>query len=294
MLKYLSFCFIVPLRPMELGRYNTLKILRETDPGLYLGDDQENEVLLPHKYKPQAYEVGQNIEVFVYKDNEARLIATTLTPKAQVGEFAYLRCSQQTAHGAFMEWGIEKDLFVPFKEQARKMTPGSWYTVYVYIDPKTERLTGSSKTRKYLSNKEVDLKKYDEVEVLVTHITEKGANVIVNGKHDGLIYIENIFEDIRSGDRIPAYVKKIRPDNKIDLVLQQEGYRSIAPNADFLLEELEVAGGFLPLTDKSDPEEIKELLGMSKKSFKKALGALYKARKVTIEEDGISLIDTPN
>lgn len=277
---------------MQLGQYNELKILRETDPGLYLGDEEGNEVLLPHKYKPQNYKEGDDLSVFVYKDNEERLIATTLQPKAVVGEFAYLRCSEQTNHGAFMEWGIEKDLFVPFKEQARKMNPGSWYTVYIYIDPKTERLTGSSKTRKFLSNENVELKKYDEVQILITHLTDRGANAIVNGKHDGLIYIENIFEDIRSGDRIPAYVKKIRPDNKIDLVLQQEGYRSIAPNADYLLEELEMAGGFLALTDKSDPEEIKELLGMSKKSFKKALGSLYKARKVKIDEEGISLIDT--
>ena len=274
---------------MELGQYNTLTILRETDPGLYLGDPEENEVLLPHKYKPQKYAIGDAVEVFVYRDNEARLIATTLTPKAVVGEFAYLRCSQQTSHGAFMEWGIEKDLFVPFKEQARKMNPGSWYTVYIYIDPKTERLVGSSKTKKYLSNENISLQKYDKVDILITHITERGANAIVNGQHDGLIYIENIFEDIRIGDRLPAYVKKIRPDNKIDLLLQQEGYRSIEPNAEFLLEELEMAGGFLAVTDKSDPETIKELLGMSKKSFKKALGSLYKARKVKIEEDGISL-----
>ena len=275
---------------MELGTYNTLEIIRETDPGLYLADQEGNEVLLPHKYKPETYKEGDSIEVFVYRDNEARLIATTLKPKAEVGEFAYLRCSQQTNHGAFMEWGIEKDLFVPFKEQARKMNPGSWYTVYIYIDPKTERLVGSSKTKKYLSNENLELNKYDKVDILITHITERGANAIVNGKHDGLIYIENIFEDIRSGDRLPAYVKKIRPDNKIDLLLQPEGYRSIAPNADYLLEELEMAGGFLALTDKSDPEQIKELLGMSKKSFKKALGTLYKARKVKIEEDGISLI----
>ena len=172
---------------MELGRYNTLEIIRETDPGLYLADQEGNEVLLPHKYKPETYKEGDAIEVFVYRDNEARLIATTLKPKAEVGEFAYLRCSQQTNHGAFMEWGIEKDLFVPFKEQARKMTPGSWYTVYIYIDPKTERLVGSSKTKKYLSNDNVELNKYDKVDILITHITERGANAIVNGKHDGLI-----------------------------------------------------------------------------------------------------------
>lgn len=278
---------------MNLGQFNRLTILRETDPGLYLADTDGNEVLLPHKYKPENYAIDDEIEVFVYRDNLARIIATTLVPKATVGEFAYLRCAQQTRHGAFMEWGIEKDLFVPYKEQAREMKPGSWYTVYVYIDPKTERLVGSSKTKKYLSNDNIELNKYDEVEILVTHLTEKGANVIVNGKHDGLIYLENIFEDIRSGDRIPAYIKKIRPDGKIDLLLQPEGYRSIEPNAEYLLEELEMAGGFLALTDKSDPNEIKQQLGMSKKSFKKALGALYKDRKVLIEDTGISLIEKP-
>ncbi len=275
---------------MQLGDYNTLTILRETDPGLYLGDETEDVVLLPHKHKPEQYAVGDNIEVFVYRDNEARIIATTLRPEMTVGQFGYLKCNDVTDHGAFMEWGIEKDLFVPFKEQARPMTKGNWYIVYVYVDEKTERLVGSSKTQKYLTNKDLEIKKFDKVQILVSHITDKGANVIINGKHEGLIYLEDIFEDIRTGDKLEAFVKKVRDDNKVDIVLQEEGYRSIEPNANYVLEELVAAGGFLPLHDKSSPEDIKAYLGLSKKSFKKAIGTLYKDKKILIQNDGITTV----
>lgn len=276
---------------MQLGEYNTLTILRETDPGLYLGDDSEEVVLLPHKHKPESYQIGDKLRVFVYKDNLQRIIATTLEAKITVGEFGYLRCSEVTDKGAFMEWGIEKDLFVPFKEQARPMKEGNWYIVYAYIDELTERLVGSSKTQRFLDNTTLDIKKYDKVDLLVTHLTERGANVIINGKYNGLIYIENIFEDIRTGDSLPGYVKKIRHDNKVDIILQEEGYRSIEPNSQYVLDELKGAGGFLELSDKSDPDLIKDMLGMSKKSFKKAIGNLYKNKLISIAPDGISLID---
>lgn len=275
---------------IKLGEYNTLTILRETEPGLYLGDEEDNVVLLPHKYKPEEYTIGDQIKVFVYLDNEERPIATTLDPFLQLNTFGYLHCSAVTEFGAFMDWGLEKQLFVPFKEQARPMKKGSWYIVRLYLDEQTNRLVGSSKTNRFLQNKEITVEPYEEVEILVTHITDKGANAIVNGVHTGLVYIEDIFEDIRSGDRIKAYVKKIRSDNKIDLVLQKPGYKSIEPNANFIKEELEAAGGFLPLHDKSDPEEIKNMLGMSKKSFKKAIGTLYKDKQIVIKEDGIELI----
>lgn len=279
---------------IKLGEYNTLEILRETEPGLYLGDDEENVVLLPHKYKPEVYEIGDKISVFIYLDNEERPIATTLEPFLQLNTFGYLHCSDVNEYGAFMDWGLEKQLFVPFKEQARPMKKGNWYIVYLYIDEKTNRLVGSSKTNNFVQNNNLTVSVFDEVEILVTHITEKGANVIVNGVHKGLIYMEDIFEDIRTGDKLPAYVKKIRHDNKIDLVLQKPGYRSIEPNANFIREELEAAGGFLPLHDKSDPETIKNMLGMSKKSFKKAIGTLYKDKQISIKEDGIELLDAPN
>ena len=274
---------------MNLGQYNSLSILRETDPGLFLGDEQGNEVLLPHKYKPEQYEIGQRLEVFVYLDNQQRPIATTQEPYVTLNQFAYLRCCEVNQHGAFMDWGLVKQLFVPFREQARPMKSGHWYVIYLYLDPKTDRLVGSSKTNRFLSQEGMSLKKFDACEILVTHLTEKGANVIINERHQGLIYIDDIFEDIRSGDRLTAYVKKVRDDNKVDIVLQPLGYKSIEPNADYILQELEAAGGFLPLSDHSTPDLIRQELGMSKKLFKKAIGFLYKEKRITIAEDGISL-----
>lgn len=275
---------------IKLGEYNTLTILRETDPGLYLGDEEGNVVLLPHKYKPETYEIGDELEVFIYLDHEERPIATTLEPFLKLNTFGYLHCSAVTEFGAFMDWGLEKQLFVPFKEQARPMKEGSWYIVYLYLDEKTNRLVGSSKTNRFLQNDELTVEPMDKVDVLVTHITERGANVIINGIHKGLIYIEDIFEDIRSGDRIKAYIKNIRDDKKIDVVLQIPGYKSIEPNANYIREELEAAGGFLALHDKSDPDEIRNQLGMSKKSFKKAIGTLYRDKQIVIKEDGIELL----
>ena len=261
---------------LKLGEYQTLTILRDTDPGLYLGNAEGDEVLLPNKYRPDTFEIDDDLEVFVYLDYDERPVATTLTPYLTLNTFGYLHCADVNEYGAFMDWGVQKQLFVPFKEQARPMKVGNWYIVYLYLDEQTQRLVGSSKTNKYLSNDTLEIDKYAEVDILVTHLTEKGANAIVNGKHHGLIYEGDIFEDIRTGDRIKAYVKKIRHDNKIDLVLQAPGYRSIEPNANYVLDELKAAGGFLPLHDKSDPETIKNELGLSKKSFKKAIGSLYK------------------
>ena len=276
---------------IRLGEYNTLEILRETDPGLYLGDTEENVVLLPHRYKPENFNIGDMLEVFVYLDYEERPVATTLTPHVLLNDFGYLHCSDVNEFGAFMDWGVQKQLFVPFKEQARPMKVGNWYIVYLSMDEQTNRLVGSSKTNKYLNNDSVTLQKFDEIAIMVTHITDLGANVIVNGTHKGLIFINDIFEDIRTGDTMKAYVKGVREDNKIDVVLQSPGYRSIEPNANFILDELKAAGGFMPLHDKSDPQDIKNELGMSKKSFKKAIGTLYKDKQILIKPDGIELID---
>lgn len=276
---------------IRLGEYNTLTILRDTDPGLYLGDKEDNDVLLPHKYKPDSFEIDDEIEVFIYLDNEERPIATTLEPFLTLNTFGYLHCSDVTKYGAFMDWGLEKQLFVPFKEQARPMKIGNWYIVYLYLDEVTNRLVGSSKTNRFVQNENLTIKKYDTVDILVTHLTDKGANVIINGVHKGLIYLENIFEDIRTGDQLKAHVSKIRDDNKVDVVLQEPGYRSIEPNANFILDELKAAGGFLPLHDKSDPETIKNEMGMSKKSFKKAIGTLYRDKQILLKEDGIELLE---
>ena len=276
---------------LQLGEYQQLSILRDTDPGLYLGNEEGDEVLLPQKYKPESFEIGDVLNVFVYLDHEERPVATTLDPFIKLNEFGYLCCSDVNEYGAFMDWGLEKQLFVPFKEQARPMKVGSWYIVYMYLDEQSNRLTGSSKTNKFLNNENLTVEKFDEVDIMVTHLTEKGANVIVNGKHKGLIYLEDIFEDIRTGDRMKAYVKKIREDNKLDIVLQTPGYKSIEPNANYVLDELKAAGGFMPLHDKSDPEQIKNELGLSKKSFKKAIGSLYRDKQIIIKEDGIELAD---
>jgi predicted RNA-binding protein (virulence factor B family) len=277
---------------IEIGKYTTLVILRETDPGLYLGleDGAEEVILLPHKYKPENYAIGDEIKVFVYLDYEERPIATTLEPFVELNGFGYLRCADVTTHGAFMDWGLEKHLFVSFKEQARPMKVDNWYIVYMYLDAQTNRLAGSSKTNQFLQNENLSIQPFEEVNILVTHLTDKGANVIINGIHKGLIYLEDIFEDIRTGDRLKAYVKKIREDHKIDIALQTPGYESIVPNAEYILEELKAAGGFIPLHDKSAPETIKETLGLSKKSFKKAIGSLYRDKQIIIKEDGIELL----
>lgn len=275
---------------IKIGEYNDLDIIRETPQGIYLGDSEGNEILLPNKYIPEEFKIWDTLNVFVYLDHEERPVATTLKPYITLNEFAYLRCMVVNEIGAFMDWGLEKQLFVPFKEQARPMKEGSWYIVYMYMDEKTNRLVGTSKTRKFLTNEHVSVSKFDKVDILVTHLTEKGANVIINQKHEGLIYIENIFEDIRTGDQMEAYIKKVRDDGKIDVVIQPEGYKSIEPNAEFIYEELKAAGGFLPLHDKSTPEDIKNQLGLSKKLFKKAIGALYKDKVIAIKEDGIELL----
>ena len=260
---------------INIGAYNTLKILRDTDPGLFLGDDEDNDVLLPNKYVPEQFEIGDELTVFVYLDHEERPVATTLKPHIKPGEFALLRCNYTNQFGAFLDWNLEKDLFCPFKEQAFKMRKGDWYLVYCYMDEETDRLVASSKTNSFLSNKELSVNQFDEVDLIVSHPSEIGMNVIVNESHLGLIFKDDLFKEISVGDRLKGIVKKVRSDNKLDISLGQIGYRNIEPNAQLIVQELEDNSGFLALTDKSDPEEIKEILQMSKKVFKKALGTLY-------------------
>lgn len=274
---------------IKIGEYNTLKILRDTDPGLFLGDDEDNDVLLPNKYVPEHFEIGDELTVFVYLDHEERPVATTLKPHIKPGDFALLRCNYTNEYGAFLDWNLEKDLFCPFKEQAFKMRKGDWYLVYCYVDEETDRLVASSKTNSFLSNKELTVGQFDEVDLIISHPSDIGMNVIVNEKHLGLIYKDDIYKEISVGDRMKGIVKKVRTDNKLDISLSQIGYRNIEPNAQFILNELEDNRGFLALTDKSNPEQIKDMLQMSKKAFKKAVGSLYKQRVITIKEDGIYL-----
>ena len=275
---------------IKIGEYNTLEILRDTEPGLFLGDADGNEVLLPNRYVPEAFEIGDDLEVFIYLDNDERIIATTDDPYIIKGEFAMLRCNAVTNHGAFLDFGLVKELFCPFKEQAFPMKKGGWYLVHCYLDEISERLVATSKTKRFLDNKELTVQEFDEVDIIVSHPSDLGMNVIVNDKHFGLIYKDNIFQDIHVGDRLKGIVKKVRPGNKLDISLGQIGYRNIEPNAQKLLEYLDDNSGFIPLTDKSSPEDIKDALEMSKKTFKKAIGSLYKAKQITLETDGIKMV----
>lgn len=275
---------------IHLGKINTLAIIREAVQGLYIADEEGNEVLLPNRYVPENFKIWDKIEVFVYLDNEERPVATTDKPYVQLNDFAVLRCNQVNDFGAFLDWGLVKELFCPFKEQAFKMKPGGWYLVYCYIDEKTNRLVASSKTNRFLDNKELTVKEFDEVDLIVSHPSEIGMNVIVNKVHNGLIYKDAIFKDLSIGDKLTGIVKKIRPGNKLDISLGQIGYRNIEPNAELIMHELHDNGGFIKLTDRSEPEDIKELLQMSKKNFKKAIGTLYKQRLIDIKPDGIYLV----
>ena len=276
---------------IEIGAYNDLVILRDTDPGLYLGDQEGNDVLLPNKYVPASFEIGDSLNVFVYLDHEERPVATTLKPHIIPGDFAVLRCNYTNKFGAFLDWNLEKDLFCPFKEQAFKIIQGNWYLVYCYIDKKTGRLVASSKTNRFLSNKELTVKQFDEVDLIVSHPSSLGMNVIVNKMHLGMVYESDIFKDISVGDKLKGVVKKVRKDNKLDISLSQIGYRNIERSALIVLEKIKANNGKLPFNDKSDPEEIKSNFQMSKKAFKKAIGALYKKKLITIDKDGISLIE---
>ncbi|MDO1500864.1 S1-like domain-containing RNA-binding protein [Winogradskyella maritima] len=276
---------------IHLGEYNTLYILRDTEPGLFLGDDEAgtNEVLLPNRYVPETFEIGDKIEVFVYLDNEERPVAITDKPYITKGDFALLRCNEVSKHGAFLDWGLVKELFCPFKEQAFKMKKGGWYLVHCYLDEETDRLVASSKTMRFLDNTTLEVAQFDKVDLIVSHPSDIGMNVIVNKKHHGLIYKDEIYKDISVGDKLEGIVKKVRHDNKLDISLSQIGYRNIEPNAQLILDALKDNSGFIPLHDKSSPEAIKEELQMSKKSFKKAIGSLYKDKQITIKDDGIHL-----
>ncbi len=274
---------------MKIGHYNTLKIARETKVGLFLTDGKDD-VLLPLKYVPTEYNIGDELIVFVYLDHEERPVATTLEPYILMDEFGLLRVNYVNNIGAFLDWGLEKDLFVPFREQTPPKEKGKRYLVFAYIDEKTNRIVASSKTNQFLNNENVTLQVGDEVDLIISHITDVGINVIINDQYKGLLYKDQVYDDIRTGDRMEGYIKTIRPDNKIDVTLQKTGYQNIEPNAQKIVDELKASRGFLRLNDNSDPEDIKTVLKMSKKTFKKAIGLLYKDKQIELKEDGIYLI----
>lgn len=275
---------------IELGRYHTLKIDHEASPGLFLQNEEGEEILLPNKYVPEEFEIGGELEVFVYLDHSERPVATTLKPRAELDEFANLRCVETNEIGAFLDWGLEKHLFVPHKEQAYPMKTGNWYLIFCYLDESTDRLVGSSKVHAFLDNDELTVEPFEKVDLIVTSKTDLGFHVIVNELHLGLIYHDLIFQPLKTGDKTTGWITKIREDNKIDISLQRPGYRSIEPNADAVMEKLQHNDGYLPLHDKSDPDKIQEILKMSKKSFKRASGTLFKKRLIDIKNgDGIYL-----
>lgn len=274
---------------LHLGKKNTLRILRGTGVGMFLGDEEGNDVLLPKKYVPENAIVGEDIEVFIYRDSEDRIIATNLEPKIQLNQFACLQVKSVTAIGAFLDWGLEKDLFVPFREQNKKMEEGRWYAVYLYLDEETDRLVASCKVNRYFEKENIDLLIGQEVDLLIFEETDLGLNAVIDNKYKGLIYENEIFQRIKIGTRTKGFVKNLRDDNRVDLSLQKQGYANVEPNAERILEKLKSNNGFLDLTDKSDSNYVMYQLEMSKKTFKKAVGALYRQKIIRIEEDGIYL-----
>jgi len=275
---------------IQIGKINKLTILRETSVGLYLGDKEKNEVLLPNSYIKSSFKVKDEIEVFIYKDSEDRLIATTQIPYAQLYNFAYLRVVSVNEAGAFLDWGLEKDLFVPYSEQKTNMEEGESYVVYIYIDELTERIIGSSKISKFISNEVLQVEVGQEVDLVVFEESPLGYSCIINGMHRGLLYRNDIYKEIQSGDALKGYIKTIRQDNLIDLSLQKPGFKNVLSSTDIILEYLNENNGFLDLTDKSSPEEIAKRFSMSKATFKKSIGVLYRQRKVLIKDDGVHLV----
>jgi len=274
---------------LHLGVFNELTILRFTSVGAYLGDDEDNDVLLPTKYIPQGSEIGDQISVFLYLDSEDRIIATTLKPLLELHEFGLLRVNQVSHFGAFLEWGIEKDLFVPFKEQHLKMEESKSYIVYLYLDEATNRLVASSRIKRFLEFEVVIVYEGDEVDLLIHSTTELGKNVIVNDTYSGLIYKNDIVRPLRFGEKCKGFVTKVRPDGKLDIALEKPGFEKLESNSQRLLDIIKSNNGKLFLTDKSDPDRIREEVGMSKKTFKAAVGILYKLRMIQLKEDHIAI-----
>ncbi len=276
---------------IEIGKFSALRILRQASVGLYLGDESGEDVLLPNKYCSETMKPEDTIEVFVYRDSEGRKISTTLTPKILLNEFALLQVSAVSDVGAFLDWGLEKELMVPFREQRQKLEKGRWYIVYMDLDKKTDRLYASNKVERFLQNDEIFLKEGEQVTLLVLQKTDLGFSVIINNVHKGLIFENEIFKELNIGDKLSGYVKRIREDNKIDISIQPIGYKNFNDyNSELIYSTLIENNGFLSITDKSTPDEIYTQFGISKKAFKKSIGALYKDRKITILPDGIRLI----
>jgi predicted RNA-binding protein (virulence factor B family) len=275
---------------VEIGKYNTLRIIKILSFGAYLDGGDGLEILLPTRYVPQDAKVDDNIEVFIYHDNKGRLIATTAKPLAVAGEFQFMEVKSVNKTGAFLEWGLMKDLLVPFKEQKMPMKEGKWYLVYVHVDHVTKRIVASARIDKYLDNVIPNYTFNQEVDLLVADETEIGYKVIINNTHWGLVYRNEIFQRLEKGDHLKGYIKEVREDEKIDVSLTPLGYQKVEGIANIILESLKAQGGFIAVHDKSDPDLIYSLFRCSKKAFKQAIGSLYKQKLITIEPQGIKLV----
>lgn len=271
---------------VKAGDYNTLKVLRETGFGVYLDDGYEG-ILLPKRFVPEGIKPGDELKVFVYYDSEDRLIATTQQPKAKVGDIVKLKAVTITKQGAFLDWGLMKDLFVPKSKQLSGMREGGEYIVKIYIDEQTGRVTATEKVERLLSNEPLTVKEMDEVDLLIFRGTDIGYLVIINNLHTGVLHFNEVYRDVDIGDKFRGYIKKIRPDNKIDVVIGKPGYSRVEDEEGKVLRLLQQNNGYLPYHDKSSPEEIYSFFGMSKKTFKMTTGSLFKQRKIVFTKTGI-------
>lgn len=275
---------------IKLGKYNQLEVVKEVDFGVYLNGDEDGEILLPKRYVPEGTKPGDILNVFIYLDMEERLVATTLQPYVQVGEFACLQVAWVNQFGAFLDWGLMKDLFVPFREQKMKMQKGKRYVVHVHLDEESYRIVASAKVEHYLSTENPEYQPGQEVNVMVWQRTDLGYKVIVENQFSGMLFHNEVFQPLEAGMHLSAFVKQVRPDGKIDLELQKAGARKVDDFSEVLLQYIKDNDGFTPLNDKTDAEVIYQTFGVSKKTFKKAVGDLYKKGLVVLEEGGIRLV----
>lgn len=276
---------------VKAGEYNKLKVQRMVEFGAYL-DDGKDGILLPRRFVPARARPGDTLDVFIYHDSEDRLVATTQKPKAVVGEIAFMEVVSVTRQGAFMDWGLMKDLFVPRSKQLTGMRVGGQYFVKLYVDEQTGRVAATEKIEHYLSNDPLTVKEKDIVKLMIYRRSDIGYVVIINDHHTGVLHFNEIYRDIKPGDTFEGFIKTIRPDNKIDVAVGKPGYQRVEGETEKILRLLNENNGYLPYNDKSDPEEIYSFFGMSKKTFKMTTGNLFKQRKIIFTEGGIKLAET--
>lgn len=275
---------------IQIGKSYSLEIVKEVSFGIYVNAHELGQVLVPKKFVPKQYEVGQAIDVFLYLDSDDKVIATTQKPFAQIGEFAYLKVVAISEYGAFLDWGLDKDLFLPFGEQHKTIEDGRSYLVYVHANRADERIVASSKVDKFLDTTPADYEVGQQVNLIIGGTTDLGYKAIINNQHWGVIYENEVFQQLRFGQKLTGFIKTLRSDGKIDLVLQQGSKQELDKQATLIMNKLAKADGFLPLHDKTDADIIYAQLGMSKKAFKKSIGGLFKGGQIKIDKDGIRLV----